>query len=118
MTAAASTPTEARQRMAGSGRPPPLPGRRAHADVEKQASHMAPLATAERRVRDLIEFTAALVDVGLHDLARRSRVVARDLLEVLAELNGARGALAATTADRDRWRDQRWRETHGEPWPR
>lgn len=74
-------------------------------------------ADANQRARDLIVFAAALDDVGLPDLARRSRVVAGDLLVALHELEWEREALGRMEADRDRWRDNRWREVHREAWP-
>lgn len=49
--------------------------------------------------------------------AQRARDVARDTLELDRQLTSTRRALNAVEADRDRWRDQRWREAHAEPWP-
>lgn len=40
-----------------------------------------------------------------------------ELTDALNELEAERSLRIAVTADRDRWRDNRWRETHGEGWP-
>lgn len=75
-------------------------------------------ARAAEEARGLVVFADGLEDAGFVELARRARVVAAETLWLADELAGARAALAGMEADRDRWRDQRWRETHGEAWPR
>jgi hypothetical protein len=72
---------------------------------------------AEDRAKELLLFAGGFEEAGFPELARRASVVAGDCLEALAELEATRSAFAAVTADRDRWRDDRWRETHGEAWP-
>jgi hypothetical protein len=56
---------------------------------------------AKERARELIVFCDGLDEAGLHELARRSRVVARDLLEALTELEGERSARRAIQEQRD-----------------
>lgn len=53
------------------------------------------LQAIEGRARNLIEFSAALEDVGLDGLARRSRVVATDQLRLVEELRMERIARLA-----------------------
>jgi len=72
---------------------------------------------ARERGLALVEFADGIEAAGQVATARRCRAVAADLLEALDELCAARDALAAMTADRDRWRENRWREAHGEAWP-
>lgn len=80
---------------------------------------MLPLASERgQRARDLIEFAAGLDAGGMRDYARRARVTAQDLLEALQEIEAARTSIASLREDRDRWRDDRWREAHGEGWPK
>lgn len=72
---------------------------------------------AVARARALVEFAAGLEDAGHAETARRVRVAGRDVLELVEQLAAVRSSLVAMTADRDRWRDNRWREAHGERWP-
>jgi hypothetical protein len=50
---------------------------------------------ADQRARELITFADAVEDMGLEELARRSRLVASDLLEALNELDAERSASRA-----------------------
>jgi site-specific recombinase len=58
--------------------------------------------TPEQRARDLIVFADAFEDAGHPQLARRSRVVAADLLRIVGELRDEQSARRAIQADRDR----------------
>lgn len=72
---------------------------------------------ATQDARALIDFAAGAEEAGLVDYARRARRVAWTLLWALDELAAERSARRAVEGDRDRCRDQRWREEHGEAWP-
>lgn len=56
----------------------------------------------EQRARELITFVGGIEEAGFGQLARRSRVVARDALELLEELQVERTARQKIQADRDR----------------
>jgi hypothetical protein len=60
------------------------------------------LDAAVARARDLIEFANGLDEAGLSETARRSRVVARDLLELVDELRAERSARRAAQTNYDR----------------
>jgi hypothetical protein len=57
---------------------------------------------AEGRARDLLTWCDALTDVGLDETARLSRVVARDVLELVEALGAERSARAALQRRCDR----------------
>lgn len=65
-----------------------------------------------------IAFCDGLEAAGMVEYARRGRVLARELQVSLRRIEGLEATVVALTADRDRWRDDRWREAHGQPWPR
>jgi len=75
------------------------------------------VADPVERARALIAFADGVEQAGWIDYARRARDVARDVLELAERLDATSDSLRAVTADRDRWRDGRWRETHGALWP-
>jgi hypothetical protein len=56
----------------------------------------------EQRARELIEFCAGLDEAGLHEVARRSRMVARDVLDLADGLAAERSARVAIQEQRDR----------------
>jgi hypothetical protein len=60
------------------------------------------LDAAANQARDLITFADGLEDVGLIDTARRSRVVARDLLEIVDQLRDERSARQAAQKSYER----------------
>jgi hypothetical protein len=60
------------------------------------------IAAAVTRARELIVFANGLEDAGHAETARRSRMVARDLLEACDELAAERSARVAIQAARDR----------------
>lgn len=74
-------------------------------------------ATPADDARALILFADGMEEAGYSEYARRARVVAHATLELTDQLHAERAARRAVEDDRDRWRDQRWRETHREPWP-
>lgn len=53
---------------------------------------MLDLDAIEARARALIEFADGLEDAGQEQTARRSRMVARDCVDVVEELRGLEGA--------------------------
>jgi hypothetical protein len=54
------------------------------------------------RARELLAFTDGIAEAGFPELSRLSRVVARDLLEVLEQLDAERSARRAIQEARDR----------------
>jgi hypothetical protein len=70
------------------------------------------------RAKNFVVFCDGLEEAGMRFYARRGRTLARDVLELHTQLAAARTSLEAMTADRDRWREDRWREVHGQGWPR
>lgn len=68
--------------------------------------------------REFIIFCDGLEQGGMVAYAQRGRNIARELLATLAALSATTGALVAVTEDRDRFRDDRWRERHGTNFPR
>jgi hypothetical protein len=66
---------------------------------------MLDLAAAADRARALIAFTDGLEEPGLGETARRSRVVARDVLELAEALASERSARRASQADYKRCLD-------------
>lgn len=65
-------------------------------------SLLAPLDVIEARARALIEFADGMEEVGLASAARRSRVVARDALDLAEHLATERAARQTIQAERDR----------------
>lgn len=63
------------------------------------------LATIERRATELIAFTDGLDDAGMHESARRSRLVARDVLELTEALRAERSGREAAQASYQRCLD-------------
>jgi hypothetical protein len=60
------------------------------------------IAEAVERARQLVEFSHGLADGGHPETARRCRVVARELIEIAAELELERSHRMAMQAARDR----------------
>jgi hypothetical protein len=54
------------------------------------------------RARELLDKTELFEELGLHELARLSRLVARDVLELVDQVGFARSALRASDARADR----------------
>lgn len=69
-------------------------------------------------VEGFLAFCDGLEQAGLVEYARRGRVIARELAESRRRVAFLETYLATLRADRDRWRDGRWREAHGQAWPR
>lgn len=59
-------------------------------------------ASAELDACDLITFADGIEEAGFVELARRSRVVARDVLRLAADLDAERSARVAIQEQRDR----------------
>ena len=77
------------------------------------------MTTSRERAGELIVFCDGFDEGGLYPgFTRRAREVAYDLRDALDQLDATCTALAAITTDRDRWRENQWREAHGEAWPR
>lgn len=73
---------------------------------------------ARTEAQTLLTETELFDELGVGRLAARARCVARDLLDALDALEASRNYTRAVSAERDRWRDDRWREAHGEAWPK
>lgn len=73
------------------------------------------IAGAEQRARELIVFADGLEEGGLVDYARRARMVARDALDAIAELDAERSARRALQAERDRLRAMLWPGAYDAP---
>ena len=65
-----------------------------------------------------IAFCDGLEAAGMEEYARRGRMVARELAESRRRVETLAAALGRMREERDRWRDGRWREAHGQPWPK
>jgi hypothetical protein len=57
------------------------------------------------RARDLLTFADGLEEAGLPEIARRSRMVARDVLELAEELTAERSARRSSQENYERARD-------------
>lgn len=62
----------------------------------------ADLNRAERNARDFIIFADGMEEAGMVRFAQRSRIIARETLELVAELRILRGALHKAREERDR----------------
>lgn len=66
---------------------------------------MLDVDACEGRAHELISFTEGLDEAGMHDTARRSRVVARDVLDLVVELRSERSGRVAMQANYKRCLD-------------
>ena len=73
--------------------------------VERADEH---LKRMEEDARELIAFADGLEEGGFRDYARRSRVVARELLQCAADVRAERSARAAIQAQRDKLLKERF----------
>ena len=85
--------------------------------VATQGSRKTREQQAADQARELLVFADGIEDAGHPELARRSRVVARDTIWLVEQLEAERAARIRMTEDRDRWRDNRWRAEHGQAFP-
>jgi hypothetical protein len=79
---------------------------------------MTPIPEARACAEEHGVFCNGLIEAGLAVIGHKGRYVARLLGEMSERVEAAENALTEMTADRDRWRDNRWREVHGEAWPK
>jgi hypothetical protein len=70
--------------------------------TRKPGAAMFDLDTAVARAHELIAFCDGLEDAGQADTARRSRMVARDLIEIAEQLRAERSACSAAQANYER----------------
>lgn len=82
------------------------------------ATDTIPQSALQVNPEAFIAFCDGLEAAGLEEYARRGRVIARELAASQERVAYLQGYVETLRADRDRWRDQRWREAHEQPWPR
>lgn len=83
--------------------------------MPSHAQHTPPFVSVNPD--EFITFCDGLEAAGMVEYAQRGRAVARELAAARQDLASTVAALDAMRADRDRWRDDRWRETHGQAFP-
>jgi hypothetical protein len=67
---------------------------------------------------ELIVFADGAEEAGLITYAQRARAVAREAIWLADALENAERSLGTMTEERDKWRDERWREQWGMAWPK
>ena len=82
------------------------------------ATDTIPQSALQVNPEAFIAFCDGLEAAGMVEYARRGRTLARELAASRERVAFLEQYVETLRADRDRWRDNRWREEHGQPWPR